>query len=399
MRSTSGQATIDYVALVAVLAIVFSLALGVAAEGAPGIVNAVSGQIRHALCVVGGGPCTEPRSKPCTVASTRDLHHVALTVFFVRVDHDRYVLREEMSDGTVRLTVARSGALGAEVGVGGTVRASVNGRPIGAQDELRGAAQAVLGTGKVYVARDGREASAFMRAIRDGRAPAAPREVVYDGGARGLGEAGIGSAWLEGMSGTTVGVRRDRRTGESTVTLNAGAPGWSAVTTVLGGPAGAAEHATTFGLTLDRHRRPTELSLSAAGTIAAGVALPVALKRVLRGARGDASLGDLGGRRWELAARLDLRDPIVRASWARFRRDPTSGAAIKALGETIRDRAHLDVRAYRTASTLRGGEVGISAGVRVGGEYDHVTDEARLLAASSRPPAGLWERRFDCLAV
>jgi len=100
-----------------------------------------------------------------------------------------------------------------------------------------------------------------------------------------------------------------------------------------------------------------------------------------------------------LAARLDLRDPIVRASWARFRRDPTSSAAITALGETIRDRAHLDVRTYRTASTLRGGEVGISAGVRVGGEYDHVTDEARLLAASSRPPAGLWERRFDCLAV
>ena len=118
MRSTSGQATIDYVALVAVLAIVFGLALAVAADGAPGIVNAVSGQIRHALCVVGGGPCTHPRSKPCTVASTRDLHHFAVNLLVVRLDHDRYVLREQMSDGTVRLTVARSGALGAEAGVG-----------------------------------------------------------------------------------------------------------------------------------------------------------------------------------------------------------------------------------------------------------------------------------------
>ena len=238
-----------------------------------------------------------------------------------------------------------------------------------------------------------------MAAIREGRAPAPPREVFYDGGVRGVGSAGIGSAWLEGLSGTTVSLRRDRRTGEATVTLNAGASGWGAVTTALGGPAGAADRATTLGLTFDRHRRPTELSLSAAGTIAAGVALPLPLKRALRGARTDGSLGDLGGRRWELGARLDLRDPAVRATWARFRRDPASGAAIRALGETIRDRAYLDVRAYRAGSTASGGAAGIAGGVRVGAEYDHVIDEARLIAASSRPPAGLWERRLDCLAV
>ena len=113
MRSTSGQATIDYVAIVAVVAIVFGLAVAVAPAGAAGIVNAVTGQIRHALCVVGGGPCAALRSKPCTVASTRDLHHFAVKVLVVRIDHDRSVLREEMSDGTVRLTVTRSGAVGA----------------------------------------------------------------------------------------------------------------------------------------------------------------------------------------------------------------------------------------------------------------------------------------------
>ena len=399
MRSTSGQATVDYVAVVAVLAIVFGLALGVAAAGAAGVVNAVTGQIRHALCLVGGGPCADPRSKPCTVTSTRDLHHIALNLLLVRLDHDRSVLREELSDGTVRLTVVRSGALGAEVGVGATVRGSLNGRRIGGQDELRAAAQASLGTGRVYLARDRREADAFMRAIRDGRAPAPPREVLYDGGVRALGEAGLGSAWLEGLSATAIGLRRDRRSGEVTVTLNAGASGWGAVTTALGGPAGTADRATTLGVTLDRRRRPTELSLSAAGTVAAGVALPLSLRRVLRRGRGDASLGDLGGRRWELAARLSLLDPVVRAAWERFRRDPASGAAIRALGETIRERAYLDVRAYRTASTAGGGEIGVSAGLRVGAEYDHVIDEARLLAASSRPPAGLWERRLDCVAA
>lgn len=399
MRSTSGQATIDYVAIIAVLGIVLGLALGVASAGAAGVVNAVTGQIRHALCLVGGGPCTDPRSEPCIVARTRDLRHVAVNLLVVRLDYDRYMLSEQMSDGTVRLTVARGGALGAEVAAGATARMSAGGRPVGMTDELRAAAQGSLGSGKVYVARDEREAGTFTRAIRDGRAPAPPSEVFYDGGVRGLARAGIGSGWLEGLSGATIGVRRDRRTGEQTVMLNAGAWGWGAVSTVLGGPAGLADRATTLGLTLDRRGRPRELSLLAGGTIAAGVALPLALKRVVRRARGAAVLGTVGGRRWELAVRLDLRDRRVQATWARFRRAPTSPAALAALGETIRDGAHLDVRAYRTGSTLRGAEVGVAAGVRVGAQYDHIVDEARLLGASSRPPGGLWERRLDCVAA
>lgn len=397
MRSTSGQATIDYVAVVAVLATVFGLAVGVAPAGAAGIVNAVTGQIRYALCVVGGGPCAAPRSKPCIVASTRDLHHFAVKVLVVRIDHDRSVLREEMSDGTVRLTVTRSGALGAGVGVGASAQVSVAGSPAGTKNEVEAAAQVSGGFGKVYLARDEREARAFMRALREGRAPAPPREVTYEAGVRGLAEAGIGNAWLEGLSGTTVGVRRDRRTGETTLTLNAGAAGWAAVGTVLGGPAGAADRATTLGVTLDRDRRPTELSLSAGGTLAAGAALPSALKRALPSAKGSGSLGDFDGRRWELHARLSLHDPVVAAAWERFRDHPASGDAIRALGEAIRDRAYLDVRVLRTGSTASGGAVGVAAGLRLGGEYDHIVDEARLVSASSRPPAGLWERRYDCV--
>lgn len=301
-----------------------------------------------------------------------------------------------MSDGTVRLTVARSGAVGATFGAGVTARASVDGRRVGASGELLAAVQAALGGAKVYVARDEREAGAFVRALRDGRSPAPPREVHYEGGVRGLGEAGVGAVALEGLSGTTLGARRDRETGETTLTLNAGAAGWGAVTTAFG-PAGAADRATTFALTLDRDRRPTELSVSAGGTIAAGAALPLPLRRALRGATGGASVGEVDGRRWELTARLSLLDPAVGATWERVRRDPTSAAAIRALGEAIRDRAHLDVRAYRTSSSASGGAVGVAGGVRVGGEYDHVVDEARLLTASARPPGGLWERRRDCV--
>ena len=195
MRSSRGQAAVDYVALVAVLAALLTAALALAGGAGPGVVNAVAGQIRHALCVVTGGWCPDPSSRPCTVASTRDARHFAVNLVLVRIDHDRYVLREELSDGAVRLTVARSGGLGAEAGVGARATVTVEGRPVGAAEVLRAGAQVVAGVGRVYVARDGREADAFMRAIRDGDdPPVAAREIVYEGGARGLGTLGIGGS-------------------------------------------------------------------------------------------------------------------------------------------------------------------------------------------------------------
>jgi len=396
MRSESGQATIDYVALIAVVAIVLGLAVGVAPVGAAGIVNAVTGQIRHALCVVGGGPCPQWRSKPCVVASRRDLHHFSVSLLIVRLDHDRWVLREAMSDGTVRLTVARSGAAGLEGAFGARARVSVNGRRVGAADEARVSALLSLARGTVYVARDEREASAYMRAIRDGRPPGPAREVFYDGGLRALGEAGLGSAWVDGAAGATLGARRDRRTGEVTVGLGAGGSVWGGLTAALLGPAAATDGSATVGLTLDRRRRPIELSISAGGTMGGG-ALPLAVAKALREAKARGATADMAGRRWELGARLDLRDPLVRETWARVRANPANRAAIGALARTIRDRAHLDVRTYRTDASADGAAVAIAGGVRVGGEYDHAIDRARLLAASSRPPGGLWERRLDCV--
>jgi len=400
MRSTRGQATIDYVAVIAVLAILFAVALASAAAGAPGIVNAVAGQIRHALCVVSGGPCPDLTRRPCTVATTRDTRHFALSVILVRVDHDRYVLREEMSDGTVRLTVARSGGLGVEAGVGARAKVTVKGRGVGASDEARGGAQGVLGWGRVYVARDAREAAAVMRAIRDGDDPPVPaRERFFEGGVRGLGTLGIGSsvagASLRGMAGAMLGARRDTRTDDVTLTFHAGRSGLGAATVALGGPMGMIDGSVTLGLTVDRHRRPTELTLSVSGTAAGGMALPPGVGRALGT---SAYSADMGGRRWELAARLDLRDPLAAAAWARFRDDPASAEAIRGLGEAIRDRGHLDVRAYRTDSTSDGAAAGVGEGVQLGGEYDHTVESGKLLAARSRPSGGLWEERFDCVA-
>lgn len=399
MRCSRGQATVDYVALIAVVAVVLTLALAFATAGAPGIVNAVARQFRHALCAVGGGSCPDLRPRPCTVASRRDTRHYAVSILVVRVDDDRYVLREVMSDGTIRLTTARSGAFGGEVAVGGRAKLMVKGREVGMTDELRAGVQAVLASGRTFVARDAREAAAVMRAIGDDRRSPA-REVFYEGGVRGVVTLGVGSsvagASLRALSGAMVGGRRDKRTGDVTLTVNAGGSAWGALTVGLGGAIGTTDRAMTLGLTLDRHRRPIELSLSASGALAAGAAPPPGLAMV---PRAMAMSVDGGGRRWELAARLDPRDPLVAAAWRRFRDDPADSGAIRALGEAIRDRAHLDLRMYRTRSTSTGAAAGIGQVVQISGEYDHTVENSRLLAASSRPSGGLWEQRFDCVGT
>ena len=402
MGSQRGQATVDYVAIVAVLAIVFSIALASAAIGAPGIVNAVSGQFRHALCLVGGGPCPEWRSKPCAVATTREQRHFAVTVILLRYDNDKVVLREDMSDGTVRLTVSTAHGGGLEAGFGASARSTVQGHDIGASDEARIAAQLTYGSGKVYVARDKREADALMEAIDRGVEPSRPSEDFHEGGARTIGNGGLGgpgaNVALRGIAGMVIGYKRDLVSGERTIVLNAGRNGWGAINIGLGGPAQSTDATAALHLTLDRRHRPTALSVAVTGTLAGGASLPLPVPRALRANAGGSS-GALKGRRWEVNARLDLRDPLAAAAWERFRDNPASGDAIGALGAAIRDRAALDVRTYGTSGTSGGAGAGIAGGVVLRGEYEHIDERSQLIAASSRPSGGLWEPRVDCVSA
>src|SRR5436305_1642688 len=137
MRAARGQATIDYVALIAVLVILLAAAAAVASGGAPGVANAVLGQVRHALCIVTGRACAAERRLPCVVATERDTRHVAVTIVVIHLDGDRYVLREKMSDGTVRLTLAHRGGAGFELGAGARLDVTRDGHRVGAREQPR----------------------------------------------------------------------------------------------------------------------------------------------------------------------------------------------------------------------------------------------------------------------
>ena len=406
LRAQRGQATIDYVALIAVLALLIVPAAA-AAGGAPGVANAVLGQLRRAPCIVAGGACPAEERRPCVVAGDNDLRHAAVTIAFVRVDEDRYVLRERLSDGTVRLTVAERDGAGVEGGVGARAKLKIKGRSTGVDREARGAVQGVLGHGKVYLAKDDREADRLLRAIQRRVLPVgdpAARQVFFEGGVRGLGRLGMSGAasgaGLDGLAEAIVGVKRDQRTGEVAVSLGAGAWGWALLSATGAGPTGVADGDVGLVLTLDRRGRPVELAVNAAGTVAAGSKLPLGLAKPIGAGAGagerDASI-NMGARRWERSARVDLRDPAVAAAWKAFRHDPTSSRALRALGDQLREQAHVDVRSYAVRSQSDGGALSLGLGIKLGGEVLRTTDRSTLLSAATRPPGGLWEPRTDCV--
>jgi hypothetical protein len=404
-----GQATTDYVALLVVVALLVGAGAVVTAGGAPGVANAVLGQFRRALCLVGGGDCPIAPRTPCTVASARDTHHVAVTVLLVRFDEDTVVLRERLSDGTVRLTLSEDDGIGLEGGAGGRLEIKARGHELGAEREARAGIEAVHGSGKVYYARSEREADRLLLEIRRPRADAddAPRasEVFHEGGVRvlgriaGRGGAQVASGQLEGVAGAMLGARHDRRTGAVTVSLGTGASGSGLVSALVGGSAGGLDGEAVLGLTLDRHGRPSELSLSAGGAVAGGAQLPAGVADALKRAIPGTASASTDGRRWEVGARVDLRDPAVAGAWEAYRRAPASAAAIRALGGVLRSHATVDVRTYALDGTASGVGGSVAVGLKLGGELEHAVERAKLLAAARRPPFGLWEERMDCLVA
>ena len=173
LRTERGQATVDYVALIGLLALLLAAAATVTAVAAPGIANAVVGQLRRALCIVSGGDCPPSPRRPCTLASTRDARHAGAVIGVVRLDDDTAVLRERLSDGTIRLTVSSRDGGGVEGGVGAKAKVEVHGHEIGFAREARAGVEGVLGHGSVYYARSDREADALLQALAWGGRPRA----------------------------------------------------------------------------------------------------------------------------------------------------------------------------------------------------------------------------------
>ncbi len=120
MRASRGQASLEYLALWALLSIVLA---GAAALTADGLGRQVLYGIERGLCALVGRPCAAPPPAvadlaPCPLhrsSRTQDFH-VGLTV--VRLGAGLAVLQERFSDGAVAVTFADTGHGALTAGVG-----------------------------------------------------------------------------------------------------------------------------------------------------------------------------------------------------------------------------------------------------------------------------------------
>lgn len=402
MGRERGQASIEWVAVLGVVASAFLAAVGGALPSADAIPRAVAAGFERAFCLVSGGDCLSGPPRPCVVGRDERSRERRVTISLVRLADGRTVVREERSDGTVAVSVedgVKGGAtflLGSELSVGSAgVRA---GAEVGASG--RGA------VGRRFVVRDRRAADALVARLSEesaglgtlvgGADGPVPDEEWWVAGRDGSLSGSLKTirfgASAKALAGAAVGLRTRPRTGERTVVLRTDGELNAALTAPL----------AKLGMGLP-NRAAVELAFDARGR---AVSLTV---RGARGVHGEARLGPWrsgGGDMVEVEARLDLLDPVVRALAAELVEGISEVdvgralAAARGLAARLAERARVDVRLYETdRSSSVQGATGGTFGIRAGYEVEKVTRTARLVDAAGREPGMGWARRLDCVGV
>ena len=116
--STRGQASLDYVAVLALVAVVLAGAAGTV--GAPWLARSLAGAIRHGICVVSGSYCSVREAADaglaaCPVHRRSEAERSGVTAI-VHLGRDDVLLVERRSDGTASVAFVDGWRAGAEIG-------------------------------------------------------------------------------------------------------------------------------------------------------------------------------------------------------------------------------------------------------------------------------------------
>jgi hypothetical protein len=421
MRRQAGQASIEYVAVVALVAAVLAAVIPLTAAGPP-IASAVMDGLRKGLCLVTGGGCSL-EAEPCVVATGTIDERAGVDLVLVRVGRHSGILREERSDGSIAVTEIEDLEGGPRVGIGAHGHVQLGSIGIGIGGELNAALLAQLGGGRTFIVHSREAADRLVDRLVHG-SPATmladlpvrvvrgalgigengipePDEVYLEGGIQGFAEAGVGalltSPYLIAAAAHTVGIRVDRRTGQRTLYLRIADRAVAPLMTLLGGLGAGAEGTLVAGLTLDRQGHAVEFSVSGARRLAGGGTAPLTTL--------IPSLGPLAmkGDRFEIDARLALDNAENAALVRRFLLSFSMAGgpaelvdAGGALVDRIRSDARLDAHVYDVGSSIIGIDGSVALGARVGGDFSYERSSGRLVQAAGRPPEGWWEQRRDC---
>jgi hypothetical protein len=416
---TSGQAASEYVALVALVAVVLALAAGLTSGGVGGQVLA---GLQRGLCRVAGGSCPQsqlPRADlaPCPLERTTSSESLGGAFEVVKLDHGATLSAVRGSDGRVKVTLADATSAGGELGIGlrvGVGRAHGPRATAGLGVSVAGGRSWTLpdaAAARAFVDRYGSKATIGGQAVdlvRSGcsllcdaigwrpHAALPPADEWYvDQGAAAQLEASLGDATMRAGIGGLLGASM-RSDGSRTWYLQLDA---STGASVVGAAAGA-QATALVSYTLDAQRRPTELVV---GTVARGGA-----GGALAGAHGgsSAAVGAAGALVTEHVATLDLRDPGNRAVAAAFvaaLRDPHALVRLRERAAAVRERIArtgvVDRRTYALSSSAYELGARFALGAQLGAGFGRTREGMRLLTAETRLPGLPFLPRDDCRAA
>ncbi len=414
MADQRGQATLEYLAVVLLVALVLGgTGTAVASAAGANVASSVTREIRRAICIVTGGECDRDLA-PCETGSMVARNGWKATIAIVRVGRDRVVIRREMSDGSQLVTLMKDWSLGAESIDGAKLkvdRAARRGISIGGT--FTESIIATHGGGRTWVLKTRPEAERLIAALRrDDGAVRAPDQRLGQGSlvagvtaSRSAEKGRVGGLVSAGVSGTiTAGRSTDDRTGSRIFFLEQGADVVLGLSAGLG-PLRASASADGSGsariaVTVDRDGRWTDLTLVGTGEVGGEVTLPPKLGPVAEAL----DVPSAGARRWIAEAHLDLSDGASRAAatglvqaLGAFPPQPEAvAAAARSLARRIDEHAVIDLRAYELDRTSEGLDVAFGDGVGVGFATTDATERARLIAATTRSRDGQWHRRVEC---
>jgi hypothetical protein len=406
MRSDRGQGTVEYLAVVLLVAVVLGGGATAAVASAAGadVATAVPREVIRALCIVRGGDCNRDRA-PCDVASNSDSKSWAVSIAVFKFGHDKTVTVTERSDGTFAVTLDTAPVGGIETSVGARGKISLGKRSFSAGVAVTAGVTGSYGHGRTWIVNSKVAADRLTAAIRDDAAlPAADLE-----GHEATVEASVGASAgsLANASGGAHaalggGSQTDHKTGNRTYFFTASVAG-EASASATGTEAKASVSGSDgdrYALTVAPDGRWLDLAVARTGTLAARADLPPELAPIAD----KLDVPTRAGRQWVTESHLDLTDAgnlaAARALVSRLE-DPLHPGripgAIAALADRIQDNAIVDARTYAVDRNTLGAEGNVGAELKVGGKYEKSNETTRLVAATTRAIDGKWVVRDDCL--
>ena len=419
-RPNAGQASAEYVALLAVVCAVVAAAAA-AVGSAPPVAAQVASAVKHGICLVAGGICTPREARaaglaPCLVQARADRERLGVRVLVIKVGRGDSLLVQRRSDGSASVSFADGEAVGGNVGVGMQI--------LGRGASVRGGVGLQFTSGRTWEFPTFAEAARFLRRwghtetllgeLRGlwpgGDHPPPPDATYKEGGGYGELAASLGLRAGAGASGVVelgaVTGRRIARGGRVTYYdridgETAGKLGLVLASLQRHDAGQAVLEITTV------HGRAVELRVSAAARVHYQLAPPglaSSLADLSTRLRGSAPQPGGHGRRLEAELALDLTDPANRRAvrgvveMLALRVPPADwDDRVRELAHRLDTDAAVDVRLFR--DRLEQSDVGadVGAGAGFGGGYDRTAEVRDLLGAWSLRAGGTLQGREDCI--